>query len=132
MRRMSCLCAARKGLAGIYNPYWLAAVFARFPNANRATSLENALTRKIFWLELNRQTVRRSVRGVIPGISISMQRLGGGEALCGDKPFQRTEPMAVIGFPRIGIACCLCAFDFLGEGGGPFVPGEQSTLVKRE
>src|SRR4051794_7221255 len=66
---------------------------------------DKTLARKIFRLELDRQTMRRPVGGVIPGIAISMQGFGGGDALCSDQTFQRAEPMAVIGFTRIGIAC---------------------------
>jgi len=76
--------------------------------------------------------MRSAVGGMIPGITVAMLGFEGCHAFFRDQPFQRGEPMPIIGLARVGIAARLRAFDFIGECCGPLVPGEQAAFMKAQ
>ena len=107
----------------------------------RPDSLSHAVTarhggydegRKILRPQLDRRAMRRAVGGVVPGVAVAVQGIRGRDALGRDQPLQRRQPVPVIGLAGVGIAFGLRALDFLGERGGPFVPGEQAALMQRQ
>jgi Zn-dependent alcohol dehydrogenase len=51
---------------------------------------------------------------VIPGVVVTRKRLGGGDAAAGDQPFERGEPVVIVGLAGVGIACLLGALDLVG------------------
>ena len=75
--------------------------------------------------------VRRRVGGAFPGVAVTGQGRRVGDAFLGDEAFERGEPVLVIGVAGIGVAGGLGALDLLGEGRGPFGPGEEPALVQR-
>ena len=76
--------------------------------------------------------MRRAVGGVVPGVAVAMQEIGSRDALGGDEPLQRREPVPVVGLAGVGIAGGLRALDFFGKRCGPFVPGEHAALVQHQ
>ena len=90
------------------------------------------LTAKIRRRQFDRRAVRRAVGGVVPGVAVAVQRLGGGDAFGGHQMFQRRQPVPVIGLAGIRIARGLRALDLVGEGCGPLGPAEQAALVQRQ
>src|SRR5580704_262159 len=82
--------------------------------------------------EHDRVAVRGYGGGAFPGVAVAGQRLAVGDALFGDQSFERVQPVPVIGLARIGVARRLGALDLVGQGRGPFAPGEQATLVQRQ
>ena len=82
--------------------------------------------------QLDRRTVRRAVGSVVPGVAVAMQGIRCGNALGGDERFQRGEPVPVIGFTGVGIACGLRALDLRAQRLRPFLPGEDTGLVQRQ
>ena len=89
-----------------------------------------ALSAEILGLELDRRAVRRAIGGVRPRALITRQRARVGDALLGDDPFERGEPVAVIGLAGIGIARVLGALDFLAQRLRPFLPSENAALIQ--
>src|SRR5260370_10824257 len=79
--------------------------------------------RKILRLQFDRRTMRRAVGGVVPGIAIAMQGIGGRDAFRSDELFQRRKPMPVIGLAGVGIAASLRALDFIVKRRVTFSPG---------
>src|SRR5450756_2759869 len=73
-----------------------------------------------------------AVGGMVPGIAVAVQGRGAGDAFLGDQPFQRRQPVSVIGLAAVGIAACLRALDLIGERCRPFVPGEQAARMQSD
>ena len=72
--------------------------------------------------------VRRAVGGVIPGVEVFPQRARVGDALLGDDPLQRREPVPVIGLAGVGIAGGLRLLDLVAEDRRPLRPLEQPAV----
>src|SRR5215510_39613 len=87
---------------------------------------------KILCPQLDRRAVRRALGRVLPGVAITRQHGAVGHAFGRDEALERVEPVPVVSLAGVGIACSLCALDFLAERCGPFVPCEQATLMQRE
>src|SRR5258708_29500643 len=104
----------------------------RAPFLERRGSSAPTLLTKILGLQFDRRTMRRAVGGVVPGIAVAMQGIGGGDALLGNQAFQRRQPVPVIGLAGVGITAGLRACNFVGERCRPFVPGEQAPLMQRQ
>src|SRR5260370_23542458 len=82
---------------------------------------------KILPLQFDRRTMRRAVGGVVPGVAIAIEGLGGRDAFRRDQSFQCRQPMPVIGLAGVGIAGRLRALDLIGKRRNPFVPREQAA-----
>src|SRR3954451_6211567 len=106
----------------------------RLTCAGRIRSTQNPrpsqLSPEIFWLELDRHSMRRAIGRMIPCAEISLEGLRMGHAFAGEQTFERVEPMVVVGLPRIGIARRLRALDLLGKSCRPFRPGEQAACMQ--
>src|ERR1700722_18169109 len=73
--------------------------------------------------KLDRLAVRGAVGGPIPRVVIARERIARGDALLGDQPFERREPVVIVGLAGVGIAGRLRTLDFRGERRGPLSPG---------
>src|SRR5579883_3163485 len=82
--------------------------------------------------KFDRLAMRRAVGRVVPGVVVAREHLARGYALLGDQPFERGEPMVIVGLAGVGIAGRLRALDLVGERRGPLRPGEQAALVQGE
>ncbi len=71
-----------------------------------------------------------TVAGVIPRIAITMQSVMCRDTFFRNDLFQRREPVRIISLAGLGIAFALRAFDFGGERGRPFRPGENAALMQ--
>src|SRR5260221_2447308 len=69
---------------------------------------------KIFGAQFYRGAVRGAVGGPVPGIVIMFEACRVGDALLGDQPFERGEPVLVIGVAGIGVARRLRPLDLRG------------------
>src|SRR5258708_4086939 len=76
--------------------------------------------------------MRRAIGGVVPGIAIAVKGFWGSDAFLGNQPFQRREPVPVVGLAGVGIAASLRAPDFVGECSCPFIPGKKPALMQRK
>src|SRR5258708_20301331 len=112
--------------------YWIRASRVRPPFLERRGSSAPTVLTKILGLQFDRRTVRRAVGGVVPGVAVAMQGIGGGDALFGNQAFQRHQPVPVIGLAGVGITAGLRACNLVGERCRPFVPGEQAPLMQRQ
>ena len=72
-------------------------------------SLRSSGLPKIVRPQLDRLAVWSAVGGMVPGVTVAMQRIGGGDALGRDKLFQRCQPVAIIGLAGVGVALRLGA-----------------------
>src|SRR5947208_1618210 len=99
--------------------------------APASQALSMALS-KILRLQLDWRTMRRAVGGVVPGLAIAVQGVGGCNTLRSDEIFQRCQPMPVVSIAGVGIAERLRALDLTGERRGPFGPGEQAPRMQRQ
>ncbi len=48
--------------------------------------------------------MRGTVGGMVPGVAVAVQRFGRRHAFRRDKPFERRQPMPVVGLAAVGIA----------------------------
>src|SRR5229473_919045 len=87
---------------------------------------------EIFRPQLDRCAVRGAVGGVLPGVAITREAGGVGDALFGDEAFERGEPVPVVSLAGIGVALSLRALDLGGEGRRPFGPAEQPAPIERQ
>src|SRR6185369_17137896 len=75
---------------------------------------------EVLRLELDRLAVWGAVGGAVPGVLIARKVRRVGHALFGDEPFERIEPVVVIGLAGVRVAGGLRAFDLIGERRSPF------------
>ena len=68
--------------------------------------------------------------GVGPGFFAGQERRGIGETFCCEEVLESGEPVVVIMGAIVGFAAVGGGFEFGGEGGGPFLPGEMALLGK--
>src|SRR3954453_7629203 len=70
-------------------------------------SWAGALSAEVFRLQFDRLAMRRTIRGMIPGVAIAVQHVARRNTFCGDQPLQIGEPVPVIGLAGVGIAFSL-------------------------
>src|SRR5262244_3408400 len=87
---------------------------------------------EVFPFQFDRLAVRRTVRGMVPGVAIAGEARSIDDALLGNEAFERVEPMPIIGVAAIGVARLLRALDLLGQRRRPFRPGEKATATERQ
>jgi hypothetical protein len=68
--------------------------------------------------------------GVGPGFFASKERRSIGETFGGEEALESGEPMVVVMRAIVGFAAVGGGFEFRGECGGPFRPGEMALLGK--
>ena len=74
--------------------------------------------------QLDRHPMRRAIAGMVPGVTIAVQRLVRRVAFFRHQPLERGEPMQIISLAGVGIAGVLRALDLGGERCRPFGPRE--------
>src|SRR5262250_2096805 len=106
---------------------------AKYPALSRLTKKIGLIgTIRCAQLELDRLPMWRRTRGALPRVLAFGQSPGVYACAFGDQVLERGKPMPVVSLPGIGIACRLCRLDLGGQGLGPFRPGEQALLMKRD
>lgn len=88
--------------------------------------------RQVFLRQHDRLAVRRSRRGVGPGVFERVQLLGTAQAFVDDERLERVEPVRVVSVAAVGVAGGLCALDGPGQGLRPLGPAEGATFVQRQ
>src|SRR5688500_3736680 len=78
----------------------------------------------IVGVQFDRRAMWCPLRCSIPGVAILPKHLCRCDALLSDDSLQRSEPMAIIGLSRAGIAGGLRLLDLLAEFRRPFAPRE--------
>ena len=66
--------------------------------------------------------------GIGPGFFASQERGRIGQTFCCKQVLKSGEPVVVIMGAIVGFAAIGGGFEFAGEGGGPFLPGEMALL----
>ena len=66
--------------------------------------------------------------GICPGFFASQERGRIGQTFCCKQVLKSGEPVVVIMGAIVGFAAIGGGFEFAGEGGGPFLPGEMALL----
>lgn len=78
--------------------------------------------------EFDGLAVRGVAVGVGPGFFASQERRLIRQTFCREQVLKSGEPVVVIMGAIVGFAAVGCGFEFGGEGGGPFLPGEMAVL----
>src|SRR6516164_7517629 len=86
---------------------------------------------KILLPQFDRTAVRGAIGGVVPRVAVAFQHRAAGDALRGQNPLERDEPVPIIGVAEVGVAGRLGAFDLFAQRRRPFAPREQPALVER-
>jgi hypothetical protein len=64
-------------------------------------------------LQHDRLAVRRAIGRVVPGVLITRERRRVGDALLGDQPLKRVQPVPIVGLAGVGIGRGLRALNLL-------------------
>jgi len=79
-------------------------------------------------LQLDGLAVWRVAVGIGPGFFAGNKRRRIGQTFGCDKALESGQPMVVVVRTVVGIAAIGCGFEFGGELGRPFFPGEMALL----
>src|SRR5919197_627196 len=138
----SACCGQRGSISNAPGGCWKAAGLIRGPAGRKRSWRGNgscasrddgrtALS-KILRRQLDRRAVRRAVGGAVPGLVVARELARASDALRRDEPFERVEPVMIVGLAGVGIAGGLGTLDLAAKRGCSFRPGEHAARVQRE